>query len=81
MLKIQYLITGMLKHKWFILFFNIYFTENIDTFKDAQTKDLEELKKWIQGEFVLILVLFAYQLYVKRHSKYELCSGSSFKLK
>ena len=39
------------------------------TFKDAHTRDLikimEDLKRTIQGKFVLILVLFAYQLYKK----------------
>ena len=60
MLKSPYLITGILKHKWFILLFNIYFTEKIGTLKDAQAKDLEDLKKAIQGEFVLILVSFTH---------------------
>ena len=30
------------------------------TLKDAQAKDLEDLKKVIQGEFVLILVSFTH---------------------
>lgn len=61
MLKSPYLITGILEHyKWFILLFNNYFTEKMGTLKDAQAKDLEDLKKVIQGEFVLILVSFTH---------------------
>ena len=37
---------------------HLFYGKKIGTLKDAQAKDLEDLKKVIQGEFVLILVSF-----------------------